>query len=224
MAAQIPVVSWSTLWRWKLAANRIDSSFVVVNPFFASSVLIRFGWPAYYRADEATDTGRVTFWIPVKRLDEFAAYVLQETKLELPPFPLPITWIVPSLYQTVYLKGKTVITDIERGIESVKFVTERALLLQEARSQFEVAKCYLALDFETYEADHRYVTEIGLAMLITKQDKHNIDTHHLIVQEYKHLRNGRFVPDYKDYYQYGTSHVMPPISRHATRRLPDVRV
>ena len=66
-------------------------------------------------------------------------------------------------------------------------------------------KNVLCIDIEMYEDDHGKVLEIGLTDL---KDKSGMDTVHYIVSEHLHLNNGRYVPDHRDDFMFGTSRIL----------------
>ncbi|KAJ1974467.1 hypothetical protein H4R34_004707 [Dimargaris verticillata] len=64
----------------------------------------------------------------------------------------------------------------------------------------------LALDIEAYERDQSKLTEIGWTI-----DNVNAPqiSHHFVVQENVHLRNGRYVPDNKFGFNFGRTDTLP---------------
>lgn len=62
------------------------------------------------------------------------------------------------------------------------------------------------LDVEWYERSKNKVTEIGYTIV---QNRVPVETKHIIIQEHIDVRNGRFVPDNKDNFNFGESIVLP---------------
>lgn len=73
----------------------------------------------------------------------------------------------------------------------------------------------ISIDCESYERQHSKVTEIGIAVFDPSTSSSSMIPHikpiHLIVEEHIHLRNGRYVPDNKDYFSNGTSLVVKEV-------------
>lgn len=79
---------------------------------------------------------------------------------------------------------------------------------------------FICFDIETYEMKPKLVTEIGFAILDTRdirvvapgEDARNwfpyIQGHHLRVKEYKNYRNKRFVKGYPQFFQFGKSEII----------------
>lgn len=62
---------------------------------------------------------------------------------------------------------------------------------------------FVSVDVECYEFDHNYTTELGISTMILPDGK--ITSRHLLIREYAHLRNNKFVPDMADAFDHGTS-------------------
>ena len=68
---------------------------------------------------------------------------------------------------------------------------ERAARLYEQRQVFENTyqrwakgtDTYYAIDIETYELDHSFITEVGLSVHDSKQSSNNVSTRHFRVHE-----------------------------------------
>ena len=72
---------------------------------------------------------------------------------------------------------------------------------------------WLSLDLEWHESDHGAVTEIGLAFLDSSPEKPHfmprIRCFHLLPDENYDKRNGKYVPDNRDYFAHGTTYRLP---------------
>lgn len=62
------------------------------------------------------------------------------------------------------------------------------------------------LDVEWYERSKNKVTEIGYTIV---QNRMPVETKHIIIEEHIEVRNGKFVPDNKDNFNFGDSIVLP---------------
>ncbi|GES82663.1 hypothetical protein RCL_jg11484.t1 [Rhizophagus clarus] len=60
---------------------------------------------------------------------------------------------------------------------------------------------FVAVDVESYERDHSCILEVGWSMFDSKSEK--FMDRHFCATEYKHLKNGQFVPDRKDRFIFG---------------------
>jgi hypothetical protein len=66
---------------------------------------------------------------------------------------------------------------------------------------------FVCVDIECYELDHQCTTEVGLSTLIVHPATGvgEIVSRHLLIREYGHLRNGKFVPEMSGAFGFGTS-------------------
>lgn len=62
---------------------------------------------------------------------------------------------------------------------------------------------FVCIDIECYEFDHNCTTEIGISTMMVPGGE--IESRHLLIREYAHLRNNKFVPDMADAFDHGTS-------------------
>ncbi|GAA5908957.1 uncharacterized protein JCM6883_002564 [Sporobolomyces salmoneus] len=68
---------------------------------------------------------------------------------------------------------------------------------------------FCAIDFETYEWNHDYITEVGFAKSTWRKGKfEKMDTRHFVVKENAHRRNGKFCPDARDHFHFGASETL----------------
>ncbi|ORY82144.1 hypothetical protein BCR37DRAFT_387604 [Protomyces lactucae-debilis] len=130
------------------------------------------------------------------------------TGVTLPAFPARAEWIDSSCYKLIQLSHADQFKEIKKEVAHDRHIAETAKVLKEARTAFQVPRRYLALDFETYELDHRFVTEFGISRLDTGAEG-IIETRHLITQEYEAFRNGQYVPDCKHRFRHGSSRLLP---------------
>lgn len=68
-----------------------------------------------------------------------------------------------------------------------------------------------------YERDHSKILEVGLA--IYELDKRQIINEHIIIEEHRHFRNGRYIADNRDRFNFGRSAHMS--LKAALRRILD---
>ncbi|GAA5843707.1 hypothetical protein JCM11251_003470 [Rhodosporidiobolus azoricus] len=77
----------------------------------------------------------------------------------------------------------------------------------------------VSLDFETWEADHDAITEVGIASLRVRRDgSWEEKAEHYVVAENAHRRNGRYCPDARDDFQFGQTSTLPTSSLSAHLR------
>ncbi|KAK9252363.1 hypothetical protein V1507DRAFT_443887 [Lipomyces tetrasporus] len=70
---------------------------------------------------------------------------------------------------------------------------------------------FIAVDVEVYELNHNCVTEVGVAILdLSKGNTKNTKPsgRHFRVKEYMHLKNGRFVDDASEKFEFGESEIL----------------
>jgi len=89
--------------------------------------------------------------------------------------------------------------------EKPEKLQNRIRLIESIKEKIDDDKLFICLDIEAYERNHDYLTEFGWCLFRKKGEP--IKQKHLIVEEYQGLRNGRYVPDNKDNYNFGKSEV-----------------
>ncbi|OZJ06443.1 hypothetical protein BZG36_00591 [Bifiguratus adelaidae] len=95
-----------------------------------------------------------------------------------------------------------------RRVNKVRKADER-LLSYKRQTNFAVElllqkrHCFLAFDVEAYEKDHSCVIEVGWSLFDSRYNAYK-DQHYLVT-EYRHLKNGSYVPDRKNVFLFGTS-------------------
>ncbi|CAG8583030.1 2833_t:CDS:2 [Diversispora eburnea] len=73
---------------------------------------------------------------------------------------------------------------------------------ENARKMYQAKKYFfVAIDIESYEKDHSCILEVGWSMYNSKTDLYM--DRHFCVNENKHLRNGQYVPDMKNRFNFG---------------------
>ncbi|KAK9680933.1 hypothetical protein K7432_015797 [Basidiobolus ranarum] len=78
------------------------------------------------------------------------------------------------------------------------------LSLRKAQQAIEQKKfMFFAIDVESYEVDHSFITEVGWTMY--NSVKNTFSDKHYIIRENLHLRNGRYVADNKEQFTFGES-------------------
>ena len=94
---------------------------------------------------------------------------------------------------------------------------ERASRLIEQRQIFENAyqrwtqgsDTYFAIDIETYELDHSYITEVGLSVHKSGHSGSNVSTRHFRVYENRFMFNGRHVANNATNFRHGSTEIIP---------------
>jgi hypothetical protein len=83
----------------------------------------------------------------------------------------------------------------------------RTRQLEMARENLTEAKSssakFVSIDIECYELDHNCTTELGISTMTFPGGE--IKSRHLLVREYSHLRNNKFIPDMADAFHHGKS-------------------
>jgi hypothetical protein len=79
--------------------------------------------------------------------------------------------------------------------------------LEMARDKFMEGGKFVSIDVECYELDHNCTTELGISTLLISPGgiAGRIKSRHLLIREYAHLRNNKFVPDMADAFDHGRS-------------------
>lgn len=62
---------------------------------------------------------------------------------------------------------------------------------------------FVSIDVECFEFDHRRITELGISTIMLPGGK--INSRHLLIKEYAHLRNHKFVPNRANAFDHGKS-------------------
>ncbi|ORX54339.1 hypothetical protein BCR36DRAFT_410876 [Piromyces finnis] len=94
----------------------------------------------------------------------------------------------------------------ESGIETCYHLVKlqnKIKLCDMISKDFRKNALYLSIDTETYERNHRCITEIG--WVIFKRNGTIVKTKHGIVKRNLNLRNGKFVDDNKENFDFGHS-------------------
>ncbi|CAG8692466.1 1523_t:CDS:2 [Dentiscutata erythropus] len=91
-----------------------------------------------------------------------------------------------------------------KGVRTALKLRGMKNMWEKARNMIQEKKnLFMAVDVESYERDHSCILEVGWSMYDSKNDL--IMDRHFCVTDYRHLRNGQFVPDMKDRFTFGTS-------------------
>ncbi|GAA6059854.1 hypothetical protein JCM10212_007059 [Sporobolomyces blumeae] len=68
---------------------------------------------------------------------------------------------------------------------------------------------FVAVDVETYEMDHDIVTEVGFAKSTLRGDRFEpMETRHFVVEENAKYRNGKYCPDARDHFHFGSTETL----------------
>lgn len=74
-----------------------------------------------------------------------------------------------------------------------KLQTIRDASTEAQRHRREEKMTFIAVDCESFERDHACILEVGYSVFETSEN--SISTQHIIITDYLHLRNGRWVDD-----------------------------
>ena len=96
-------------------------------------------------------------------------------------------------------------------VEKAKLAREKMLkhrepMLKKLRKELAGAKLF-SLDLEFWEGTSKDVTEVGVATYDTNTGE--MKAYHFTPLETLHMRNGKWVPDNKDRFDYGQTEVLP---------------
>jgi len=94
---------------------------------------------------------------------------------------------------------------LDKSYEKPEKLQNRIKLIELIKEKIDNDKLYICLDIEAYERNHDYLTEFGWCLF--KKNGEIIKIKHAIVEEYRNYHNGRYVPDNKDYFNFGESEV-----------------
>ncbi|ORX44786.1 hypothetical protein DM01DRAFT_1178851 [Hesseltinella vesiculosa] len=136
------------------------------------------------------------------------------TTINLPSAPaIPHHLVVPSSalesnMTTFHMRSGRDFLNLKKKVKQAKKQRERHVNAYESwdrASRLLAARQYvfISLDIEAYEADHSILLEIGWSMYDSRLDRY-MDQHYMIDQ-YRHLANGKYVSDERLHFQFGTS-------------------
>ncbi|ORX49329.1 hypothetical protein BCR36DRAFT_412845 [Piromyces finnis] len=91
----------------------------------------------------------------------------------------------------------------DKSYEKPEKLQNRIKLIELIKEKIDDDKLYICLDIEAFERNHDFLTEFGWC--IFKKNGEVIKKKHAIVEENKNYRNGRYVPDNRDYFKFGES-------------------
>jgi len=94
---------------------------------------------------------------------------------------------------------------LDKSYEKPEKLQNRIKLIELIKEKIDDDKLYICLDIEAYERNHDFLTEFGWCLF--KKNGKIIKIKHAIVEEYKNYHNGRYVPDNRDHFNFGTSKV-----------------
>lgn len=104
--------------------------------------------------------------------------------------------------------AKTAVRSAKAALKLERTAYARNRQLEMAKEKFSEAMIFggkfVSIDVECYELDHNCTTELGISTLVFPGDG-EIKSRHLLIREYAHLRNNRFVPDMADAFEFGKS-------------------
>ncbi|KAF5344148.1 hypothetical protein D9758_008845 [Tetrapyrgos nigripes] len=81
---------------------------------------------------------------------------------------------------------------------------------EQARNIFLEKKApWLAIDFEGWEMEHGMITEFGYSALHFENGQEVVEDGHWIVKERQLYTNGKYVPDNRRHFRFGTSEIVP---------------
>jgi hypothetical protein len=99
-------------------------------------------------------------------------------------------------------------SDFNKSLTKANRTTENFRVGKEMLAKMADIKKYdrmICLDIEAWEMGNHYLTEFGIVLY--EPSSENLETFHYIIEENMKLRNGKLVPDHRDYFQLGTSSI-----------------
>ncbi|KZT50654.1 hypothetical protein CALCODRAFT_418923, partial [Calocera cornea HHB12733] len=172
-------------------------------------------------------SGEVRLCFSSKQL-EYMRYWLHAVKAidKLEDVPLPSTEylilesqvksVSPVLYRTVK-DLKHAMRDLKKTNQRLKTspggLTDLRTMFERVRAAFQTKKgVWAALDFESFEYDHRALTEFGYSILTwDKKGREVRKEGHWCVEENMNLLNGKFVKENRRGFKFGTSEIIKDV-------------
>jgi len=172
------------------------------------------------------ETHRCEFLLPEHQLLLLKQYICDAYDINLPPLPasfnselwngaweISVKQVNSEAEMQVYINlAKTAAKTLRTAQKLQKTANSRVKQLQMAREKYQLhltswkqagEAVFVAVDIECYELDHNCTTEVGVSILSIPEN--TIETRHFLVKEYAHLRNGRFVPEMSENFDFGKS-------------------
>jgi len=108
--------------------------------------------------------------------------------------------------------AKTATRSLKTAMKLERMAHTRTRQLDLAKEKFVAANVseakFVSIDVECYELDHNCTTELGISTMSFAADgggDGEITSRHLLIMEYSHLRNEKFVPDMSEAFDHGQS-------------------
>jgi hypothetical protein len=125
--------------------------------------------------------------------------------------PLPLTYISPKEYEIIEHFEATKSNLLSKYQQKAKKKNKQHDKIRAAQNEFDLATrlvngkdcVFISLDIEAYEYDHSILLEIGWSIFDAKTNLF-MDQHY-IMDNYRHLKNSKFVDDQKEKFMFGTS-------------------
>lgn len=168
------------------------------------------------------DTHRCEYLVPEFQCLLLKEYIQDTYGINLPPMPSSFNtelwsgrWDVTIKYVSsepefnLYARlAKTATRNLKTQEKLDRATRARTRQLEQAREMFASGHAkFVCVDIECYELDHQCTTEVGLSTLILRPATGvgGITSRHLLIREYAHLRNSKFVPDMSGAFGFGMS-------------------
>ncbi|KAJ3506438.1 hypothetical protein NMY22_g17250 [Coprinellus aureogranulatus] len=164
------------------------------------------------------ETGEARLLFSSKQVD-YIRYWLHAMGMTPHTIPLPYSdcLLLKSELRTItpinYENGgalRRAVKDIERNNKRLKGLNPT---LESKRANFEKIRAlwsekkgaWISADFEAWEMDHTLLTEFGYSLVMFKDGERVEKQEHFIVHEARGYINSKYVPDWRDKYQFGES-------------------
>ncbi|TDL29582.1 hypothetical protein BD410DRAFT_780030 [Rickenella mellea] len=157
---------------------------------------------------------------------EYIRYWLHAMGLTKELLPMPSS---ESLLTTSNLRNHTPVIyktaeDLKKAVKMIDKNNKRLKgtdpALMSMRQSFERVRTFwgakvgtwLAIDFEAWEREHTVLTEFGWSCIQWKDGEEICEEGHLMVKEHASYRNGTYVPDHREHYEFGLSQIVDKIT------------
>ncbi|CAG8452414.1 7067_t:CDS:2 [Paraglomus brasilianum] len=119
--------------------------------------------------------------------------------------------------EIIQIENSSGYSQMAKALKKFNTSAKAAKKLRELRESYEKARelfnekkyLFIAVDVESYERDHACILEVGWSIYDSRKDitddpenKPYLDRH-FCATEYRHMKNGKYVPDMKDKYMFG---------------------
>ncbi|KZV76094.1 hypothetical protein PENSPDRAFT_570434 [Peniophora sp. CONT] len=216
-------------WKWPESLPE-EERWQPIKCFFAHDALVHIDHP-FHPGKEGVDlfvgvlkNGESRLLFSSKQV-EYARYWIYAMGLTKEPLPLPCSdvLILPNELKHVgsmYYKTGSDLRGALKHLEKINkkvgkggmdsSLANRRMIFENVRTLWaEKQGVWCAIDVESYEYEHTTLTELGYSIQRWENEEPVHENGHLCVKEAWRLRNGKYVPDAREKYDYGASEILP---------------